>query len=155
MPSMLSIIAVTSWLWINSCHAVTCSLHVYCSWNTSYWMFVDMSVFITIKTSISCVVLWCMHSNKTMHNKYAHIKTDVLFTYCYSACRMVGHHCIIVQKMVTRTFVTNCWIQKELMWMLSIRWVHDWLQIFIRTEIITEKVSTNILHLLIFGFFFW
>ena len=54
---------------------------------------------------------------------------------------MIGHHCIIVQDMVTRTYATYYWIRKELMWTLSIRWVHVWPQIlnFIRTEIINLK----------------
>ena len=42
----------------------------------------------------------------------------------YSICRKVGHHCIGVQTMVTRTYATYCWIRKELMWTLSIGWVH-------------------------------
>ena len=42
----------------------------------------------------------------------------------YFACRMTGHHCTVVQAMITKTYATYCWIQKEYMWMLSIRWVH-------------------------------
>ena len=47
----------------------------------------------------------------------------------YSTCSMVGHHCITVHAVVTRTYAIYWWKWKELMWMLSIWWVHVWPQI--------------------------
>ena len=98
----------------------------YCSWKTLVTeCLLVRSVFITIiiKTSISCVVLW---STLIRHNKHAH--TEIYnYLICrllvvYSTCRLMRHHCTGVQPRVTRTYATCCWVQKQLMWTLLIRW---------------------------------
>ena len=109
---------------------------------TSYWMFVDMSVFITIKTSMTYVVLWCalIRHNKHDHTEIMHVMCCVLVV--YSTCRMVIHHCIGVHTRVTRTYATYCWIQKELVWTLLMRWVYKILCIKI-IVIVCYVVSFN------------
>ena len=95
-----------------------------------------MNVFIIIKTSYH---VFCCDPLLYYTTNMLTLKVICCLLVVYSTCSMVGHHCITVHAVVTRTYAIYWWKRRELMWMLSIWWVHVWPQIFIRTEIINLK----------------